>query len=171
MLIWIRKAMGVIANIYKEFLRQNSGKADEKMLMKLAKAGEGLVREIVYSDAEYTTQTANLDDSFGYGVYHCGKMVYHGFLTPSKDAAKPRRWYHREIWGRSEIEAKLKAMSPSGTYALVLYAAMPYASALENASSGQKRKYRVISTSYNHLEELRKQLGDLAKHAEVQLIH
>ena len=42
---------------------------------------------------------------------------------------------------------------------MVVAAAMPYAEVLENASSGQTRKYRVISMSYEKLKSVGQRLG------------
>ena len=43
---------------------------------------------------------------------------------------------------------------PTNGIDMVIVAAMPYASVLENASSGQKHKYRVISMSYDKLKSI-----------------
>ncbi len=123
----------------------------------LWKEGQRLIREC-NEEAEYVTQTSNLDDSFGYAVYDkSGKIVYHGFVGgaygkhPKKEAFVPRRWYGKEIWGRSEIEKELRKIKPTGAMSLVLYAAMPYAQVLESGGGGIKRKYRVISMSFEKL--------------------
>ena len=64
-----------------------------------------------------------------------------------------------EISGREQIENFLMSeyKAPKGIE-LVIVAAMPYAEVLENASSGQHQKYKVISMSYNKLKDLSSQV-------------
>ena len=75
-------------------------------------------------------------------------------------ADEPRKWYKQQIWGREQIRKFLEAeYKPSSGIEMVVAAAMPYAEVLENASSGQTRKYRVISMSYEKLKSVGQRLG------------
>lgn len=125
-----------------------------RMIDFLAKEGERLILECI-NEVDYTHDTNNLADSYGYGVYLNGRIVKSGFANQIPNANKPRKWYRQEVWGRTRIQDFLnKEYKPQGYLDLVLAAAMPYGHALENASSGQKRKYRVISMSYDKLRNL-----------------
>lgn len=100
----------------------------------------------------YTHRTKNLYDSYGYGIYVYGKLLKKGFISSSPTATKTKKWYGVDVEGREQIENFLnREYKPSKGIDLVIAAAIPYAHALENASSGQRQKYRVISMSYNKL--------------------
>ena len=128
-----------------------------RVLDQLEKEGQRILRECE-QERTYTHQTQNLYDSYGFGVYYNGKLTRKGFLSSSPTATKAKKWYGVEVEGREQIENFLnREYKPTRGIDLVIAAAMPYAHALENASSGQHQKYRVISMSYNKLVELQKQ--------------
>lgn len=128
-----------------------------RVLDQLEKEGQRILMECE-QERTYTHQTQNLYDSYGFGVYYNGKLTRKGFLSPSPTATETKKWYGVEVEGREQIENFLsREYKPSKGIDLVIAAAMPYAHALENASSGQYQKYRVISMSYSKLVELQKQ--------------
>lgn len=134
-----------------------SGVMIARVLDQLEKEGQRILRECE-QERTYTHQTQNLYDSYGFGVYYNGKLTRKGFLSSSPTATETKEWYGVEVEGREQIENFLnREYKPSKGIDLVIAAAMPYAHALENASSGQYQKYRVISMSYNKLVELQKQ--------------
>lgn len=128
-----------------------------RLIDALEKEGKRILSECE-SERTYQHQSLNLFDSYGFGVYYNGKIEKKGFLTATQTATETKKWYGKEVDGREQIENFLnKEYKPSKGVELVIAAAMPYAHALENASSGQKQKYKVISMSYDKLVELQKQ--------------
>ena len=131
----------------------------EKVIDTLEKEGQRILRECE-RERTYTHQTQNLYDSYGFGVYYNGKLQRKGFLSSSPTATKTKKWYGVDVEGREQIENFLKSeYKPTSGIDLVIAAAMPYAHALENASSGQHQKYKVISMSYDKLMGLRQQIS------------
>lgn len=128
----------------------------DDMLDALAREGKRVAAECE-AERSYTHRTKNLKDSYGWGVYHGGKLQRHGFLTDSQEAREPRRIGGVDVQGRQEIMDYLLRYKPAAQYELVVYAAMPYASILE------ERKYRVISTAVRKLDEMGKPLGARTK--------
>lgn len=124
----------------------------EQLSQYLQKEAERIIRECK-QEAEYTTRTSNLDDSFGYAVILNGKMVHYGFLG-DKAATVPRRIRGKNLWGRVEINSSLKKLEGRVQNGIIIFAAMPYAKWLENGSGGIQRKYKVISMSYDKLGQL-----------------
>ena len=128
-----------------------------RLIDALEKEGKRILSECE-SERTYQHQSLNLFDSYGFGVYYNGKIERKGFLTATQTATETKKWYGKEVDGREQIENFLnKEYKPSKGVELVIAAAMPYAHALENASSGQKQKYKVMSMSYDKLVELQKQ--------------
>lgn len=129
-------------------------RAIEQLVRKLELEGNRILQECE-QERTYTHRTDNLYDSYGYGIYVSGKIRKSGFLTPSKRASKDREWYGQAVSGREQILNFLNSeYKPTKGIDLVVVAAMPYAEVLENASGGQKHKYRVISMSYDKLKRL-----------------
>ena len=125
-----------------------------RLLDTLEKEGKKILAECE-QERTYTHRTHNLYDSYGFGVYLNGKLQRKGFLSSSETATETKKWYGQEISGREQIENFLTGeYKPGKGIDLVVVAAMPYAEVLENASSGQHQKYKVISMSYNKLKEL-----------------
>lgn len=128
-----------------------------RLIDALEKEGKRILSECE-SERTYQHQSLNLFDSYGFGVYYNGNIERKGFLTSTQTATEAKYWYGKEVDGREQIENFLnKEYKPSKGVELVIAAAMPYAHALENASSGQKQKYKVISMSYDKLVDLQKQ--------------
>lgn len=128
----------------------------EDMLDALSNEGRRIASECE-AERSYTHRTKNLKDSYGWGVYHDGKLQRRGFLTDSPEADRPRRIGGADVQGRQEIMEYLLRYKPTAQYELVVYAAMPYASILE------ERKYRVISTAVRKLDEMGNPLGARTK--------
>lgn len=129
-------------------------RAVEQLVRKLELEGNRILHECEQQH-DYTHRTDNLYDSYGYGIYVGGEIRKSGFLTPSKRAREDREWYGQPVSGREQILNFLNnEYKPTNGIDMVVVAAMPYASVLENASSGQKHKYRVISMSYDKLKKL-----------------
>ena len=119
----------------------------------LANEGERIVRECL-EERDYQHRTKNLHDSYGYALYVYGEVERQ--YTPPAQAEKSKKWYGRDIQGHEEIEKFIKSYKTTHPIELVIVAAMPYAEVLENASSGQLRKYKVISMSYDKLKQLQR---------------
>ena len=135
----------------------------DSMVAFLQKEGERILSECE-DEREYNHDTMNLYDSYGYGIYVRGRLVKSGYLSPSPMADEPRKWYKQRIWGREQIKNFLEAeYKPGKGIEMVVAAAMPYAEVLENASSGQTRKYRVISMSYEKLKSVGQRLGGASR--------
>lgn len=130
-----------------------------RVLDALEKEGRRILQECV-DEREYQHDTYNLFDSYGYGIYVDGALKRKGFLSASRTAEKPKKWYeNKDVWGRGQIEYFLNQEYQAGkSIEMVIVAAMPYAEVLENASGGQTRKYRVISMSYDKLKSLQAQI-------------
>lgn len=129
-----------------------------RVLDQFEKEGQRILRECE-QERNYTHRTQNLYYSYGFGVYYNGKLTRKGFLSSSPTATKTKKWYGVDVEGREQIENFLnREYKPSKGIDLVIAAAMPYAHALENASSGQRQKYRVISMSYDKLTKLQSQV-------------
>ena len=125
-----------------------------KIVQKLEQEGNIILQECE-SERDYTHRSENLYDSYGFGIYVGGKLRKVGYLSPSPHATKNKKWYGQYIKGREQIVNFLNnEYKPTNGIDMVIVAAMPYASVLENASSGQKHKYRVISMSYDKLKSL-----------------
>ena len=125
-----------------------------QILQKLESEGNRILQECE-QERNYTHQTQNLYDSYGFGIYVGGKLTKAGYLSGSKTATENRKWYGQEVSGREQITNFLNSeYKPTKGIDMVVVAAMPYAAVLENASSGQKHKYRVISMSYDKLKQL-----------------
>ena len=129
-------------------------KAIAQILRKLELEGDRILHECEQG-RNYTHRTNNLYDSYGYGIYVGGKISKSGFLTPNQTATTDKEWYGQHVSGREQILNFLnREYKPTKGIDMVVVAAMPYAAVLENASSGQKHKYRVISMSYDKLKQL-----------------
>ena len=129
-------------------------KAIMQIVRKLEQEGNRILQECE-AERDYTHRTNNLYDSYGFGIYVGGKLTKEGYLSNSKTATKSRKWYGQEVSGREQITNFLNnEYKPTKGIDMVVVAAMPYAAVLENASSGQKHKYRVISMSYDKLKQL-----------------
>lgn len=129
-------------------------KALVNILRRLEQEGNRILQECV-EESDYTHRTGNLYDSYGYGIYIGGKLTKSGYLLNSKTATESRKWYGQDVSGREQITNFLnREYKPTKGIDMVVVAAMPYAAVLENASSGQKHKYRVISMSYDKLKQL-----------------
>lgn len=134
------------------------GKLYEKALgiitKELDKDARRVLKECV-QERTYQHRTYNLYDSYGYGIYVHGKLIKDGFLSSSPRATKSKKWYGETINGRNEIENYLKnGYTPTGVVDLAVAAAMPYAKVLEDGGGGLKQSYRVISMSFQKLQEL-----------------
>ena len=126
----------------------------EALVEQLAVEGDRILKECE-QEADYTHRTYNLYDSYGYGIYVDGKLKRSGFLTNTATATEGNRWYKDTVKGRERLEEFLSdEYKATKGIDMVVVAAMPYAHALENQSSGQKRKYRVISMSFDKLKAL-----------------
>lgn len=130
-------------------------RAIQQMLDILEAEGQRILQECE-AEHTYTHRTKNLYDSYGYGVYYKGKLKRKGFLSATATATESKKWYGKNVKGRDEIEKFFKGgFTPVGNaFELVIAAAMPYGIVLENASSGQKKKYQVISMAYDKLAAL-----------------
>lgn len=117
----------------------------------LATQGKRIVNECL-TEKDYEHDTLNLHDSYGYGIYVEGKLVQS--YTTEQNAGKGKKWYGRNISGHEAIMDFLNSYEASKGIELAIVAAMPYAEVLENASGGQRRKYKVISMSYDKLKLL-----------------
>lgn len=125
--------------------------AVQSVTNELARHGNRIINECI-NEITYQHDTYNLHDSYGFGVYHKGSLVKHGTLE--RNASKSKMWYGEEIKGSEEIIKFLNSYKASNGFELVVAAAMPYAEVLENASSRQKKKYKVISMAFDKLEEI-----------------
>lgn len=124
------------------------------IVAELDKDAKNILRECI-QEITYTHRTKNLYDSYGYGIYVQSKLVKTGFLSASPQATKSKKWYGEEIKGRDEIRDYLKNdYLPRGVVDLAVAAAMPYAKILEEGGGGLKHSYRVISMSFQKLQEL-----------------
>ena len=132
----------------------------KRLVLALAKEGAGIISECI-QEVTYKHRTRNLYDSYGFGVYYEGRLKRMGYLSTSPNATETKRWYDKKLYGRTEIERFLKSTykPKSKGMELVIAAAMPYGKVLENASSGQTQKYRVISMAYDKLQDLASQTG------------
>ena len=129
-------------------------KALAQILRKLESEGNRILQECE-QERTYRHQTHNLYDSYGYGIYVFGKLNKVGYLSPSATATEDREWHGQDISGREQINHFLNSeYKPTKGIDMVVVAAMPYAEVLENASSGQKHKYRVISMAHDKLKAL-----------------
>lgn len=130
-----KKALGIIAN-------------------ELAKDAKDVLKECI-QEIDYTHRTKNLYDSYGYGVYVQGKLFKMGFLSSSPQATKTKKWYGEILKGRDEITDYLRNdYKPTGVIDLAVAAAIPYGKVLEAGGGGISRRYRVISMSFQKLQEL-----------------
>lgn len=130
----------------------------------LANEGDKVLRQCV-EGRDYKHRTYNLYDSYGYGVYLRGELRRFGFLQKSPNASDARVWYGEEVRGREEILDFLKSSykpQPTGAE-LVVAAAMPYAKVLEEGKGGIRRKYKVISMSFDQLKEIAPKYGGTVK--------
>lgn len=140
-----------------------------RVLDQLEKEGQRILRECE-QERTYTHQTQNLYDSYGFGIYVNGRLVRKGFLTPNPVATERKRWYKEMLEGRKEINNFLDGYKADNKgIQMIVVAAMPYAEVLENPSSGQTRKYRVISMSYDKLKEMSR--GILGSKVDIISIH
>lgn len=119
----------------------------------MKKEGKRIIRECV-DERTYTHRSKNLYDSYGYGVYRDKNLVATGFLGSQKAKAS-KKWYGKEIEGRTEIMNFLRSeYTPNGGLELVVAAAMPYAKVLEEGLGRVKKKYKVIAMSYDKLVDI-----------------
>lgn len=132
------------------------------IVTELDKDAKNVLQECI-QEITYQHDTRNLYDSYGYGIYVEGKLSKTGFLS-SPMATKGKRWYGDTLHGRSEIESYLKSdYQPAGVIDLAVAAAMPYAKVLEDGSAGLHKSYRVISMSFQKLQQLAYKYGGVVK--------
>lgn len=107
------------------------------------------------AEKDYMHDTKNLYDSYGFGVYYNGKLERKGFLSAAATAKKSKKWYGQSLSGRTEIESYLNNNIPAEKgFSLKVVAVMPYGKVLEEGGGGVKRKYKVISMSYDKLRAI-----------------
>ena len=127
-----------------------------KLIVKeLEKDAKRILRECV-DERTYEHDTKNLYDSYGYGIYVDGSLTRSGFLSASPQASKEKKWYGTEVHGRNEIKTFLSSYDAKGAICLVVAASMPYAVVLEQGGGGLKKKYKVISMSFQKLQDIAK---------------
>lgn len=120
------------------------------LIEQLAKEGERIMRECL-QERDYTHQTYNLHDSYGYAVYYKGSIKKSGKASPQ--ATQAREIDGEKISGERAIADYLNSYNPSNGIELIIVAAMPYATELEHGQ-GLRRKYKVVSMSYDKLREV-----------------
>lgn len=129
-------------------------KALKTITRELSKDAKVVLRECI-KEKTYKHQTKNLYDSYGYGIYVEGKLIETWYLSTSPKAEEGRDWYGETLFGREEIEDYLKNdYHPTGVIDLAVAAAMPYAKVLEEGGGNLHHSYRVISMSFQKLQEL-----------------
>ena len=125
-----------------------------RLIDELAEDGRRAI-QTAYENRDFTNRTYNLHDSYGSAVYYNGVLqeASKHYITPS--AEKSKRWRGRWIRGHDELidflheyNARKKGLD------LVIVAAMPYASYLEDGAGKLKRKYRVISGAWSQMQSL-----------------
>lgn len=130
------------------------------IVTELEKDAKRILRECV-NERTYEHDTKNLYDSYGYGIYVEGSLMRSGFLSASPQASKGKKWYGTEIHGRNEIKTFLSSYDAKGAICLVVAASMPYADVLEKGGGGLKKKYRVISMSFQKLQDIAKKYNGI----------
>lgn len=126
----------------------------KEILDELDKEAKRILNECV-NERDYEHRTMNLYDSYGYGIYLKGILKREGFLSASPKAVVDNHGF----FGRDEIESFLESgYSPDGGIDIVVAAAMPYATELEYGI-GVRRKYRVITMSFQKLQTLAAKIG------------
>lgn len=138
--------------------------AIRELVNMLTEDGQNVINACV-QEATYTHRSKNLYDSYGYCVYLNGKVCKMGFLSVSPEAKEPKSWYGKKITGRSEIKKffENEYSATNGILELVVAATMPYGTILENGSGRVKHKYKVISMSYDKLQQLKTKYGGYVK--------
>lgn len=139
------------------FFIPNMGAFYEKAIKKLLDSLENDARRILRECVEertYQHRTRNLYDSYGYGIYVDGELKRTGYLSSSPMAKVPRHIYGKDVRGREEIRSYLEGNKKKGGIALAIVAAMPYAKILEEGGGRLKHSYRVISMSFQKLEQI-----------------
>ena len=125
--------------------------AASRMVAQLNREGRRIMYECM-NEITYTHRTKNLYDSYGYGVYYEGKIAAYGFMSAPRAHGK-RKIGGRMVSGREEIKNYLFSFNPhTNSFFLVVAAAMPYATALEN------HHYRVISMATDKLRALSREI-------------
>lgn len=120
-----------------------------QLIQELALEGQKAIQE-AYNNRDFTNRTYNLHDSYGSAVYYNGVLqmdsVY--FISPVASVAK--KWYGKWLEGHDElIEFLQEYQGQKNGIELVIVAAMPYASILED-----KRKYKVISGAWSQMQSI-----------------
>lgn len=129
-------------------------KAIKLILKEVEKEAERILQECV-NERDYKHDTLNLYDSYGYGIYLQGKLHSKGFLSADSQAGKGKKWYGETLYGRDEITKYLETeYQPVGFIDAAIAAAMPYAKVLEAGGGGVKKKYKVISMSFEKLDKI-----------------
>ena len=127
-----------------------------QLIHELASDGKNAIQE-AYKTKDYQNRTYNLHDSYGSAVYYNGVLqvdtIY--YLSPNSTTAK--KWYGTLMKGHDElIDFLQEYQGQKNGIELIIVAAMPYASILEEGSGGLKRKYKVISGAYSEMQSLQK---------------
>lgn len=129
------------------------------MVDELAEQGGKLVRA-AFNTREYTNRTFNLHDSYGSAVYYKGHLQQNSIRTMENLAKEPKKWYGVPLRGASEITDFLREYrGTSKGFELIVVAAMPYASILEQGEGNLKRKYKVISGIEGDMKMLASKYG------------
>lgn len=137
-------------------------KAINMIVSELDKDAKVILRECV-NERTYEHDTCNLYDSYGYGIYVKGALRKKGYLSSSPKATESKKWSGEEIKGREQIDEFLNSgYNPSGLIDLAVVATMPYAKVLE-AGTGLHHSYRVISMSFQKLNELKYKYNGIVK--------
>lgn len=137
-------------------------RAINMIVNELDKDAKVVLRECV-NERTYEHQTYNLYDSYGYGIYVNGSLRKKGYLSSSPRATESKKWYGEEIKGREQIDEFLnRGYQAGGLIDLAVVATMPYAKVLE-AGTGLHHSYRVISMSFQKLQELKYKYNGIVK--------
>lgn len=125
-----------------------------QVISELALEGRKAIQE-AYNNRDFTNRTYNLHDSYGSAVYYNGVLQMDSIYFISPVASKAKKWYGKWLEGHDElIEFLQEYQGKKNGIELVIVAAMPYASILEDGSGKLKRKYKVISGAWSQMQSI-----------------
>lgn len=132
-------------------------KAMAQIMTSLKKEGERIMNECL-NEIDYTHRTYNLHDSYGAAIYVWGEKEWS--ITTDQLAEEAKKWYGDMITGHQEImDFFNEYQADKKLIELVIVAAMPYSEPLEYASSGQYKRYKVVSMAYDKLKQIQMNYG------------
>lgn len=157
----MRGIEGIMREV-SEFQEKFLPSSESEVVQRLMDAGRTIITE-AYATKETNNVRYNQHDAYGYAVYFNGEEISgtRGYLG-AEMSVRPARLKGKDWRGRRAVDDFLSSFSASegNVVTLVAVNAMFYSEIQEKGAGTLRRSYRILSQTFDQLEELKKELED-----------